>query len=691
MSVKVEAEGLLLDLDRVARVRHQIAHHLDKVSTALSRAEVESSQASGKLELNREIEDLNLASQNLRQGVFRLLVLGDLKRGKSTLLNALISENLLPSDVSPCTALLTVLRYGPEKQVTVYFKGDRPPERLDFASFKQKYTIDPSEAKQLEESKQLAFPQVSHAVVEYPLPLLQKGVEIVDSPGLNDTEARNELSLSYINNCHAVLFVFRASQPCTLDERRYLKNYLKDRGLTVFFLINAWDEIRKSLVDLDDAEELREAEARLRQVFRTNLADYCYVEGQDLYSQRVFELSSLDALRRRLKDAADPLTGTGFPEFEAALSRFLTQERAVAELRQATTLARQAYNHAHEAIARRIPLLDQDVQELKQRLKSVEPEFAKLNEIRDQFQAEIRELRDRKAKEIATDFCSYILNLGTTFDTDFLRYQPDISFWDFLSQGRREEFNAACRQAFERYINEKIAAWQRTAEQEISAAFAQLGRSAASYGADYNRITDSITEKLIGQTLYTGQASAEENSPAWARWAMGFFSLTSGNIAGVFLAGAGFDWKNILVNYIAVIGITSFLALFTGAFIGPIGIMLVGLGIGTLQLDQARKEFVKATKKEFVKHLPDIARDQWNPINQIIKDCFDAYEQEVMKRINDDIQARRAELDNLLTQKESHEINRETEAKRLQALDAEVLSEIRTVESVYNSILLLAV
>ncbi|HEY9748152.1 MAG TPA: dynamin family protein [Allocoleopsis sp.] len=691
MSIQVEAEGLLLDLDRVARVRHQIAHHLDQVATALSRAEVESSQVSGKLELNREIEDLNLTSQNLRQGVFRLLVLGDLKRGKSTLLNALIGENLLPSDVSPCTALLTVLRYGPEKQVTVYFKGDRPPEHLDFASFKQKYTIDPSEAKQLEESKQLAFPQVSHAVVEYPLLFLQKGVEIVDSPGLNDTEARNELSLSYINNCHAVLFVFRASQPCTLDERRYLENYLKDRGLTVFFLINAWDEIRKSLVDLDDAEELREAEARLRQVFRTNLADYCQVEGQDLYSQRVFELSSLNALRRRLKDAADPLTGTGFPEFEAALSRFLTQERAVAELYQATTLARQAYNHAHEAIARRIPLLDQDVQELKQRLKSVEPEFAKLNEIRDQFQAEIRDLRDRKAKDIATDFCSYILNLGTTFDTDFLRYQPDISFWDFLSQGRREEFNAACRQAFERYINEKIATWQRTAEQEISAAFAQLGRSAASYGADYNRITDSITEKLIGQTLYTGQASAEENSPAWARWAMGFFSLTSGNIAGVFLAGAGFDWKNILVNYIAVIGITSFLALFTGAFIGPIGIMLVGLGIGALQLDQARKEFVKATKKEFVKHLPDIARDQWNPINQIIKDCFDAYEREVMKRINDDIQARRAELDNLLAQKESREINREAEAKRLQALDAEVLSEIRTVESVYNSILLLAV
>ena len=90
----------------------------------------------------------------------------------------------------------------------------------------------------MEEAKKEAFPGVDYAVVEYPLALLEKGIEIVDSPGLNDTEARNELSLGYINNCHAILFVMRASQPCTLGERRYLENYIKGRGLTVFFLIN---------------------------------------------------------------------------------------------------------------------------------------------------------------------------------------------------------------------------------------------------------------------------------------------------------------------------------------------------------------------------------------------------------------------------------------------------------------------
>jgi replication fork clamp-binding protein CrfC len=611
-----------------------------------------------------------------------------MKRGKSTFMNALIGENLLPSDVNPCTALLTVLRFGSEKKVTVYFKEDRRPEQIDFNTFKQQYTIDPDESRQLEIQNKHAFPNVSHAVVEYPLPLLEKGIEIVDSPGLNDTEARNEVSLSYINNCHAILFVFRASQPCTLAERRYLENYIKGRGLTVFFLINAWDEIREGLIDQENTEELQESETKLRRVFRTNIGEYCQVDGQDIYSDRVFEISSLKALRLRVKDRNASLKGTGFPRFVRAINTFLTQERAVAEMRQVRTLARLVYNHVREAVERRIPLLEQDVSELKQRISSVEPEFDKLNEIRDRFQEEIKIMRDRKAKSVADSFKTYILNLGNTFDSDFLRYQPEISFFDSLDSSKRDSFNAAFKKAFEQYINDKISAWELTAEAEIREAFAQLAKSAASYSVSYTQITDSMTEKLIGQKMYAGtKIDSEDSSPTWAKWAMGFFSLASGNVAGVFLAGAGFNWQNILVNWIAVVGISSFLLMFTGTFLGPIGIAAIGLGVGAVQADRARKELIEATKKEFVKYLPQLAQEQYELIHQTVNKCFEDYDIEVIKRLNDDIKSRKAELDNLLAQKESREINGETELKRLKNIDAEVYYELQSIESVYQSLL----
>lgn len=689
MSYKIEADSFINDLNRVTQVRYEVSNSLAKIAETLNQSETEGKQTSGGLGLEVEIDDLKVASKNLRSGVFRLLVLGDMKRGKSTFLNALIGENLLPSDVNPCTALLTVLRYGPEKKVTVYFNDGRSPEQLDFKEFKHKYTIDSAEAKQLEQEKKQAFPGVDYAVVEYPLPLLEKGVEIVDSPGLNDTESRNELSLGYINNCHAILFVLRASQPCTLGERRYLENYIKGRGLTVFFLINAWDQVRESLIDPDDEEELQESEEKLRRVFKANLADYCLVDGHNVYEERVFEISAIKALRKRIKDASASLAGTGFPEFMGALNTFLTQERAISELRQARTLARQTCSHAKEAIARRVPLLEKDVKQLKERIFSVEPEFTKLIDIRNQFQAEIRSTRDTKARAIADSFRAYVLNLGNTFETDFIRYQPELKLLDFLSKGKREAFNAALQKAFEQYITDKFAAWSLTAEQEMNAAFLGLSRSAVEYGASYNQVTDRITEKLTGQKInLNSNASVEEdNSPGWTKWAMGLFSLARGNIAGVAMAGAGFDWKNILFNYVAVIGIGSILTAVTGIFLGPIGLALIGMGVGFMQADQARQELVKTAEKELVKYLPQVANEQWLPVHDAVKECFDAYEREVTKRIDDDIQARKAELDNLLKQKESYEINQGAELDRLNKLETDVSSELRNIETLYQNFL----
>lgn len=689
MSYKAESDNFISDLEKVLRTRSEVAMALGKIAETIDNAEIAGDASSGKLSLERDVEDIKAASNNLRSGVFRLMVLGDMKRGKSTFLNALIGERILPSDVNPCTAVLTILRYGVEKKVFVYFNDGKKPQELSFEDFKYKYTIDPAEAKRLEQDKKLAFPDVSHAVVEYPLALLEKGIEIIDSPGLNDTEARNELSLGYINNCHAILFVLRASQPCTLGERRYLENYIKGRGLSVFFLINAWDQVKESLIDPDDDDELKEAEERLRQVFHANLAEYCIVEGQDIYDERVFELSSIQALRKRLKNPQASLEGTGFSEFMGALNTFLTRERAVAELRQVRTLAREACNHTREAIERRIPLLDQDVNQLRERISSVEPEFSKLNTIRDQFQAEIFRTRDNQARLTSDSFRNYVLNLGNTFEEDFLRYQPELNLMDFLSAGKREEFNAGLQKAFEQYVTDKFAAWSLTAEKDIDSAFKQLARSAAQYGASYSQITDNMTEKLTGEKVRvnTYTSAEDDNAPAWAKWAMGLFSLARGNIAGFAMAGAGFDWKNILLNTFTVIGVSALVGGILAPFLGVLTIPLIGLGVGFLQADQGRKQLVKTAKKELVKYLPQVAQEHSQTVYNAVKDCFDVYQREVSQRINDDIASRKSELDNLLKQKETREINREAELKRLRNLEKDVFAEMQKIETAYGDLL----
>ena len=681
------------DLDRVAKVRQQMADDLSEMVQVVTDSEAESDEQSGRMELTQTIEDMESASRNLRQGVFRLLVLGDMKRGKSTFLNALIGENLLPSDVNPCTALLTILRYGPHKKITVHFLDGTEPETLDFETFKKRYTIDPAEAKRLEDNDELAFPNVSHAIAEYPLPLLEKGVEIVDSPGLNDTEARNALSLGYINSCHAILFVLRATQPCTMAERRYLETYIKGRGLSVFFLINAWDQVKESLIDPEDEAEVVEAEKKLHKLFRTHLEEYCEVDGLDCYGERAFAISALQALRQRMKspDASleESLEGTGLAPFIQSLNVFLTQERAIAELRQARTLGRETRDRFTEAVTRRIPLLNQSVDELKQRIESVQPEFEQLAQVRDRFRSDIRDMRDRKAKSISHSLKTYLYKLENTFEEDFLKYQPELGISDFISGSGREAFSKKIKSAFEQYASAMFFQWAKTAEKEMDAAFAQLAEDAETYGASYQKITERMTHKLTGQARMEmpNISNGSEYSPGWMKWAMGLISLSSGNVVGVALAAVGFDWQSILVNFLAASSLAMLATAFLGAAMGPIVLVVSGLGFGAFQLDHARKTLAQLMKKELVKHLPKFAEQQQQPVYDGVQACFDKYEQQVIERIDQDICDRKAELNNLLTQKEKQEIDRDAEINRLQSAEATIKAASDRIDAAYQSAL----
>ena len=686
---QTSSQQLLRDLDRVSQTRQSIASSLDTITSILTQGEEQSRTRSGAFDWSELIHDTETASRKLHGGVFRLLVLGDMKRGKSTFLNALIGENLLPSDVNPCTALLTILRYGTEKKVTVYFVSDRPAQVLSFESFREEYTIDPAEAKALETSQELAFPDVSHAVVEYPLEILSKGVEIVDSPGLNDTESRNELSLGYIQNCHAILFVLRATQPCTMGERRYLDNYIKDRGLTTFFLVNAWDQIKESLLDPDDEAELAKAKEKLHQVFRSNLKDYTTVEGYDIYDERVFPISALQALRQRIKDPQASLEGTGFAEFLEALNIFLTQERVIAEFRQARTIARQALTQVCESIRLRLPLLEQSVSELQTRIDGVQPEFDTLHQIGEKFRDEIHRTRDRHARAIADSFKSYILDLPRTFDQDFFKYQPGtIAFLDYFDQEKRNEFNQAFEKAFEDYLKDRILAWITQAEKDLEVGLEHLRTVADEYGQSYQIVTDEITQKLTGKDFATRKKDEEESKvPGWAKWAMGLYSIATGNFTGATLAMGGFDFNTIALNLIATIGISFLASAIFGVMLGPITFALVGLGLGAFQLDQRRQKFVQVTKKEFIKHLPKLAEEQWQPIYNTVQDSFDRYEEDVMDRLNQDIKSRRAELDNLVKQKRSQEIDSDSEKTRLTQLQTDIEQETQQIENQFRQFL----
>lgn len=110
-------------------------------------------------------------------------------------------------------------------------------------------------------------------------------------------------------------------------------------------------------------------------------------------------------------------------------------------------------------------------------------------------------------------------------------------------------------------------------------------------------------------------------------------------------------------------------------------------GVGLFQAEDARKQFARSIEKELVKHLPQVVQQQWQPIYSAVQECFDVCEKDVIQRIDDDIKSRQSELDNLLQQKQSREIDRAAELERLQGVKTAIATDYNELEAIYQSVI----
>jgi predicted GTPase len=239
------------------------------------------------------------AGERLKQNRLYLVVLGQFKRGKSSLINALIGEDLLPTAAVPLTSVVTKIVYGPEKQAVILFRnGDRqevPPDAL------VGYIT--------EEGNPRNQKQVEAAEVSHPSSYLARGLVIVDTPGVGSLYRHNtEVTYGFLPNADAVIFMLSADQPLSEEEGKFLQE-IKSRVPRIFFVLNKADYL--------EGEERRRAEAFCRQA----LAEYLQ-EEPELYS-----LSAKKALEAKLTDDPAELAASGLPQLEEALASFLAGER----------------------------------------------------------------------------------------------------------------------------------------------------------------------------------------------------------------------------------------------------------------------------------------------------------------------------------------------------------------------------
>jgi len=162
-------------------------------------------------ELNSERvrEEAEALAQRVTEGRFYVACLGQFKRGKSTLLNALLADRILPTGVLPLTTIPTIVRYASSRQARVRFEGgawtDIAPE--DLAQYVSE-ELNPENKK-----------HVVGVEVFSPSSLLADGMCFVDTPGLGSVFAGNTAATqAFVPHIDAAIIVVGADPPIAGEE-----------------------------------------------------------------------------------------------------------------------------------------------------------------------------------------------------------------------------------------------------------------------------------------------------------------------------------------------------------------------------------------------------------------------------------------------------------------------------------------
>lgn len=238
----------------------------------------------------------------LAEDRFNLVVVGQFKRGKSSLMNAIIGRNLLPTGLLPLTSAITTLCFGPKEKVFVKRTGWVFEQEINLSELPEYVT---------EQGNPGNIKGVVEARIELPIPFLRRGLYFVDTPGIGSTSSENTATTySFLPQSDAVIFVTSVEAPLSEPEEAFLRD-VKQYAKQLFVVINKID----LLTD-------QEAES----VFDYIKSGVSRILGSsDIH---IYPLSARLALDAKLNYGSSRNDHNGLDTLEADLERFLAEEKS---------------------------------------------------------------------------------------------------------------------------------------------------------------------------------------------------------------------------------------------------------------------------------------------------------------------------------------------------------------------------
>ncbi len=447
-----------------------------------------------QLELNDQAEKIWDTSKKMKSHVFSVGIMGEFKRGKSTVINALLGEKIAPADVVPASATLNRITYGLIPKATIVYKDGHEQEVPvhQIADYVTKITEESAATAEL----------VEQAVVEYPCQFCKNNVEIIDTPGLNDDARMDAISESVIPSLDAVVLVLSANAPFSASEAEFVRSKLMTSDVSrMLVLVNRIDTIydeddRVRLLDSIRTKIIREILERCGSIHGCDSKIYKETE-QKLAGLVLYPISAIQALTGRIKGRPELVEESGIYAFEERLRKLLTEERGALEIMRVSSVIMDAIAKGEAALDMRISALEMSTEEFLKRKKEAEESIHKLREGKSEEKARIRkngiEIKNRMIGIVNEKY----KNLSARINQYLNTYPINLNV--IKTEKDQEAFNASVKAGMESEIKKALSEYM----EEINVLLCeQLGVEGVKIQEYIGSVADNLTH--IKQDMQSG-------------------------------------------------------------------------------------------------------------------------------------------------------------------------------------------
>jgi small GTP-binding protein len=238
----------------------------------------------------------------LAEDRFNLVVVGRFSRGKTSLMNAILATDRLPTDIVPLTSVITTVVYGSKEQVAL---------KYDSRILDKAVPIDALSRYITQRGNPGNVQKIRRAEIQLPAEILRRGFNFVDTPGFGSIVAESSMTTeSFLPEADAFLLVTGFESPLSNDEMLFFK-LAHVWGRRIFVVVNKHDTA--------SAEERESALAFVRDQIKS-------LFGQS--APRVYSVSARDGLEAKRSHNRALLDTSGIPALEDQLISFLLTEKS---------------------------------------------------------------------------------------------------------------------------------------------------------------------------------------------------------------------------------------------------------------------------------------------------------------------------------------------------------------------------